>query len=136
MPMMECGHAANSLDGEGKPACVICAGIDPRAKIVALIAPDMTGRVARCSSVAGIAGSGHAEMPSSPDLAFFEFRGEGSRAATESCIHCGFALGAHQEDAPRNRDGKRMVDRYGCPGFVPRGPWECDTYYCGCRGWD
>lgn len=49
--MMACGHAANSTrrlpDGTTQPACVICAGFDPRSSIV-VGEPDLTGRRARC----------------------------------------------------------------------------------------
>jgi hypothetical protein len=98
---------------------------------------NLTGRVARCGSNAKIPGSGHAEQASSPTLAFFEYRGEGSRAATDVCRHCGYAEVAHEPGAPVWRSsGKTAVETHGCPGFEPHGPWECDTYYCGCRGWD
>jgi hypothetical protein len=69
-------------------------------------------------------------------LAFFEFRGEGSRSATEQCQHCGYAVVAHGPDAPVWKSGKTAVETHGCPGFEPKGDWGYDTYYCGCRGWD
>jgi len=46
--MMECGHNAMSVDSEGNPACAICVGIDPGARIVAKVQPDLTGRRCRC----------------------------------------------------------------------------------------
>lgn len=88
----------------------------------------LTGRMAHC-----FCGS---VTPSSWALAFFEFLGEGSKAATESCAHCGYALSAHGPDAPVWRNGKTAVMNHGCPGFEPRGDVGHDRYYCGCRGWD
>lgn len=81
--MMECGHAAQAVDGNGAPVCVICAGIHPGARIVSTTPPDLTGRTARCayfrtgpnpSKSEGPCGRGmcHCERPSSPSLAFFE----------------------------------------------------------------
>lgn len=54
-PLMGCGHAANATV-QGQPCCVICIGIvagatEPVEK------PDLTGRVARCSSCQNTADS-------------------------------------------------------------------------------
>lgn len=86
---------------------------------------NLEGRTAKCTSCGK-------ERPSSTELAFFTFRGEGSREATESC-KCGFFEVAHQYDATRVYP--EPVD---CPhgGFVAKGPQETDTFYCGCRGFD
>jgi hypothetical protein len=67
-------------------------------------------------------------------LAFFKYRGEGSRAATDSCKHCGYAEIAHTQEDTKQR--MNVVTRGKCPGFEPKGDWGYDTYYCGCRGWD
>jgi hypothetical protein len=68
--------------------------------------------------------------PSALELPFFEFRGEGSRAATDLCKHCGYALVAHTAEVmARNKALK-------CTSFESHGAWEFDLYYCGCRGWD
>lgn len=81
-PMMECGHAANATHN-GAPACVICAGISGGANLrVATVAPDLTGRRARCGyRVQGKslkpepAGAHDPDgVPSSADLWFFEYR--------------------------------------------------------------
>ena len=64
-PMMECGHAANSLTWDKKPACAICFGIKAGATIVAAAPPDLTGREAGCSYCGAL-------RPSSPLLPFFE----------------------------------------------------------------
>lgn len=68
MPMMKCGHAANSQDTRtGKPCCAICIGIDPRATIPDDNPPDLTGREAKCFDC-------NRTIPSSPGLAFFSYR--------------------------------------------------------------
>lgn len=119
-PMMKCGCVASAvLRSRGgvvfEPPIPSCA-IHGCTEIVET--PDMTGRTARCTCGAC--------KPSSPELAFFEFRGEGSRHATELC-KCGYTQGAHEKPHVSNK----------CPtGFTPRGPHEFDAYYCGCRGWD
>lgn len=85
-----------------------------------------TERYARCSC--------GAIEPSSPSLAFFEDRGEGSHAAVESCSNCGFFRVAHEQEATRTQ--RNVVTEGLCPGFEPRGAWEYDSYYCGHAGWD
>ena len=67
--LMGCGHAANAVTADGAPACAICAGIHPGASTVA-DAPDLTGRVARCSYYS----SCRREVPSRTTLAFFGHR--------------------------------------------------------------
>ena len=64
--MMKCGHAANATRG-GKPVCVICYGISPGADEVDESPPDLTGRVAKCTSCSRTA-------PSRTSLAFFAHR--------------------------------------------------------------
>ena len=122
-PMMECGHAANATDGDGKPCCVICAGIHARSS-TPVAAPDLTGRSARCTC--------GRTVPSSTDLAFFEFRGEGSKAAKETCAKCHYNIVAHPPRNPKPYAGAPFEH---CV-FEPKGAWEFDSYYCGCRGWD
>jgi hypothetical protein len=75
---------------------------------------------------------------SSEGLAFFEFRGEGSKQATESCKNCGYYECAHNSEYVRknNVSRKTVVEDGLCTGFVPHGSWEFDTFYCGCSGWD
>lgn len=86
---------------------------------------DLTGRMAHCSQ-------GCTPRPSSPDLAFFEFQGEGSQWATEKCGECGYYLVAHTPEIMARPHMKRIPTH----DFVPAGPRDHDTYYCGCRGWD
>jgi hypothetical protein len=91
-------------------------------------------RVARCTC--------GRERPSDPSLPFFEYRGEGS-ASAHHCV-CGYAECAHDPDymevaCVHGPDGKRrptVVEQGRCDGFTPRGAWDHDTFYCGCRGWD
>lgn len=85
LPLMKCGHTAQAIDSNNNPVCVICFG-SPEALEVQTEMPDLTGRVARCSyygsTPSGRNHSGpckrgepcHCEKPSSPDLAFFEYR--------------------------------------------------------------
>lgn len=125
LQMMACGHVENAVehlaDGTTRPACAICAGIDPRAKQV-VERPSLEGRQARC-------GSCKTTTPSDWELAFFEFRGEGSRQAKESCQNCGYSIVAHTAEV-RARGVKV------CDEFHARGAWEFDGFYCGCQGWD
>lgn len=133
-PMMTCGHAANAvrvLNGVSRPACAIC-GTDS----VLNVAPDLAGRIARCSSCGR-------EAPSDKDkLAFFEYTGAGSRD-TERCrvnviserypngVTCGMMRSVHQAIVPGT--GRPGIIEH---AFEPRIPGEIDRYYCGCRGWD
>lgn len=121
-PMMKCGCAASAvLTTKGgvkldKPilSCPIhmCDEIGDT--------PDLTARIARCAY------GDHAHKRSSPDLAFFEYRGPGSRWATEIC-QCGYTEAAHE---------KPHITKHCKTGFTPRGPAPFDVHYCGCHGWD
>jgi len=79
---------------------------------------DLTERVARCAYCSY-------ESPSSQELPFFEFLGEGSDEATKLCI-CGYHSIAHDKDAQPAT----------CMEFVAKGDRGYDRFYCGCRGWD
>ncbi len=105
--LMKCGHAAQATDSDGNPACVICAVLDPNARVVDENPPDLNGRVARCAyfdrpirnNACPVCRDAKpdrfgqtrcaCERPSSVDLAFFE----------------------HRTNAPR------------------------DVFYCGCHSW-
>jgi hypothetical protein len=118
--LMGCGHVANAVAAAGgEPVCAICLGINEGASIVAEHLPDLTNRDARCPC-------GKTE-PSSFTLAFFEFTGEGSRAAIDSCANCSFYEEAHLRTSKSNHI---------CDNFVPHGAWEYDRFYCGHAGWD
>jgi hypothetical protein len=67
-PMMACGHSANAVDGEGRPVCVICAGLNAGAGVVAP-EPDLCGRISRCAYCKKERTSGDREF-----MAFFEHR--------------------------------------------------------------
>ena len=84
-------------------------------------APDLTGRKARCQC--------GRLTPSSTHLAKFEYRGPGSRSATEVCV-CGFHWMAHQEDIRNGAEAPGLRD---CPLFRPRGDIGVDVYWCGCQ---
>jgi hypothetical protein len=76
-------------------------------------------RMAKCSMC-------KTTTPSKDELPFFEFTGEKSRRARESCKHCMYYKVAHE-------GGSASVT---CGNFVPHGAYETDRYYCGCIGWD
>lgn len=93
-PMMKCGHAANATR-EGEPVCVVCIGVDPGATVIDT-APDLTGRVARCSYAKGKGdrhrGGGQyavsefdSTRPSSTNLAFFKAQPD----QAEDSFYCG-----------------------------------------------
>ena len=110
--------------------------------------PDLSGRKARCSyygrrksqgsySSSSCANGRDAtvctcEKPSSTDLAFFRFGGDGSFAAA-ICKHCGSTPSAHPSGScppggvKRHASGSR---------YEPQGDTAIDEFYCGCYGWD
>ena len=52
MTMMKCGHSANGKRKIGNiwtDCCLICIGLDPKAKIIDEAPPDLNERKARCS---------------------------------------------------------------------------------------
>jgi hypothetical protein len=114
-PMMKCGHAANAVS-EGKPSCVICAGMHPGWNQIDDAPPSLEGRQSKCTAKCKV-------VPSSNELPFFEYRGEGSREATLIC-KCGYHQVAHDKGNTR------------CKTFTPKGPQQFDKHYCGCMGWD
>lgn len=142
-PLMKCGCAAQAhrvlKDGSRVPSCPThdCIEIAPEQA-------DLTGRIARCAyhgkrtSPRGSYGGGNecnygqskapvctCEQPSSRDLPFFEYCGEGSRDSTH-CKHCGYYEVAHTGER-----GSRA-----CRKFEARGASLIDKFYCGCHGWD
>lgn len=98
-----------------------------------LITLKLEGREARC-------GCGKTRPSTDQDdgsLAFFEYRGEGSRMATDMCKHCHFSIVAHEHEGVKNNvDPRTVIEKGKCEGFEARGSWEYDVFYCGCRGWD
>lgn len=91
---MRCGHSANAVSG-GEPVCAICFGSTPDAAVIDA-APDLTGRMARCSydngggeHRPGRAGMGWRAQPqpveSSTSLPFFAYRPD----EAEDRYYCG-----------------------------------------------
>ena len=124
--ILVCGHEANATSN-GTPSCAICDTTEVATQ------PDLTGRIARCAYGCG------SERPSTaPHLAFFEYRGPGSRYHLGHCA-CGYTLGAHDPaEMCRTVSGKTVIEDGRCKygKVTPRDPAEFDSYYCGCRGWD
>jgi hypothetical protein len=123
---MQCGHTANARDDIGRPVCVICVGINPGAVNISALRPDLTGRKARCSYYSYCGG----EEDSTYNLAFFEYRGEGSFEAENRCKNCKFFHVAHTDTVRKSRNPSV------CNNFEAIGSLEYDLYYDGCRGWD
>jgi len=89
-PMMKCGHSANSFwtnlpghEGKNIHTCVICDA-DGR---IAVGVPDLRGRLAKC-------GCGNTRE-SNMGLAFFEYKGPDSTAASRICKKCSYTHYAH-----------------------------------------
>jgi hypothetical protein len=115
--LLKCGHTDSSLifDKEKKNwvrACGLCNVTEEETQF------PLEGREAICSC-------GH-RQPSAKfeSLAFFEFRGEGSKKAKIMCKHCGYYDTAHSRPDME------------CKTFEPKGAFEFDSFYCGCRGWE
>lgn len=187
-PMMKCGCAAqgtcSSMGGVEYnppiPSCVVHSCIEVAETQIP------NDRMAKCDC--------GKISPSSPNLPFFEFKGEGSPSSKERCKHCGYFESAHwpswmahirvvrrwfkieRYDEVMKRhfnapeDLKELIaeheadffrsqmsathspetrvhsvevvqitperNTHQCKTFEPHGPYEFDSYYCGCRGWD
>lgn len=134
-PMMLCGHVQNAvvkdhiplrLDGADareteqrelepdKPACAICQC----TTVIDAALINLSGRIAKCSMC-------EHEVPSLRDLAFFQFRGEGSYAAAHTCNVCRY----NDRGCPINQKRTGKIH-----DFEPHGAFEFDVYYDGCRG--
>jgi hypothetical protein len=121
--MMVCGHVANAQRKTANgwlPSCAIC-DCDQQTTM-----PDLEERQAICCTSNSLRWSIEHDK-----LAFFEYRGEGSPAATTTCKHCRYALIAHQR-----KEAGTLKHNGVCDTFEPIGPYQYDKYYCGCRGWD
>lgn len=97
--MMTCGHAANAqrrnADGTTVPSCVICG-----VTTIATAAPDLSGRVARCSYYGRMGRINRrpttvcrSEQPSATTLAFFTYRGPGTTSYKGEAPHDEFYCG-------------------------------------------
>jgi len=105
-PMMMCGHAANATTGDGKPSCVICAGLTPDALIVNETPPLFLGRMARCSYYNTLPKGRNHEGPE-----------------RDGCKKGNFCLC----EKPSNTN---------LAFFQHNPTREYDEFYCGCYGWD
>lgn len=115
---MACGHTALASDKDGNPVCPMCSGYEA---VIVLPKPPLEGRLAQCSDC-------KTTRPSRTSLPFFEYRGVGSKRATDNCKLCGMFSHVHPLTEPM----------YGIEphDFVPHGAFEYDQFYCGCRGWE
>lgn len=86
---------------------------------------NLEGRVAACQC--------GRTKPSNESLAFFEYRGEGSRVALERCGTCSYTEVAHKRALEPGNDHIKHITAH---DFTPIGALETDIFYCGCRGWD
>jgi len=133
--LMACGHVAQGIM-DNSPACVICW---PAAgSLIVADKPPLEGRFAKCaynnSNDRYPEKHKHEPIPSDYNLAFFEFRGEGSYKAGTMCAICNYSINAPRHgDSWRKYDPKLDGEKH---EFVPRGAYEFDEYYCGCWGWD
>lgn len=126
--LMQCGcvGAARHNDAHdgfetGHPSCL--THMSAKEACTPALTPNLEGRFAKCGKECHL-------RPSSTDLAFFEYRGPDSPASKRHCIQCGYYESAHKPT-----DGRPRFKAV-CLNFRPHGPYEFDSYYCGCRGWD
>lgn len=143
---LSCGHttyATHSQTHDGLPENHPSCFIHETCRQVA--APDLTGRFAKCTYDTGRPGHGryyhegdHTPRPSSPNLAFFEYKGPGSLWAFEHCKNCNSVYAAHVNKKKFAND-ERQHRNFGkvCDNFISaETPAEFDEFYCGCFGWD
>lgn len=131
--MMKCGHAANAIDEKGNPCCVICISINKEAEQIEDNPPDLKGRLAKCGCCKN-------KEKSSFGLAFFEYRGPGSRIAENRCHVCGHFT--KKETIIGNKVYYENTEVLIPDVCINKGkqcvyePYEFDGFYCGCMGWD
>lgn len=121
--LMQCGHTNNSEkilpDGSSMPSCVIC-DCDIIAQSVGV--PNLDNRKSKCPHCQNI-------VASSMGLPFFKYKGPGSYEAKITC-KCGYYKKAHKKEVGPTEF------KIECKRFRQHGPWEYDSHYCGCRGFD
>lgn len=112
--MMECGHAANGLQGRHPdtiPCCVVCAMMgDARATTPATEVPDLSWRTARCAY--------YGKTPT-------------GRSHEGPCVPGEPCLCERPSSEGINPDGPARL-----AFFEHRPDAGHDRYYCGCWGWD
>ena len=110
-PMMQCGHAANSVqhmnDGTDRPACVICAGTHPGSYVIDESAPSLEGRIAYCGYKMSPCNTHRYGNGPKPDYGTYDQTGR-----------------AFAPSSPK------------LPFFEHKPTEQYDSYFCGCMGWD
>jgi len=91
MPMIECCQVANA-NSNGKPCCVICAGVLPEAFIVNENPPSLEGRIAKCAY--GCGNEDHQSKAYKVDLTFLNTVVK-IVLNLKHCKVCGFGPTAH-----------------------------------------
>jgi len=121
-PTLKCGCTASAVrPPDNTPSCPIHDCTEQVER------PDLTDRVATCSNCGKMALSAFG-------LPFFEYRGPGSREATEMC-RCGSLANAHTPEALAKAEASGYPRT--CKEFRPNPKGRLtDSYYCGCCGWD
>jgi hypothetical protein len=144
---MKCGHIANSISNN-KPACVICdcLEIDEENSVSELL----KNRKARCGFYGTNTHKNECskcgticlhELNSSPNLAFFEYRGPGSKYE-QKCKNCMYFADAHPSQGGTgnylnsNKKMEHLCENNGKKFEPCVGGLEFDEFYCGCHGWD
>jgi hypothetical protein len=89
----------------------------------------LEGRQARCGRCKTL-------RPSSEALGWFEYKGPGCPAAETTCAHCNYKDVAHDAAEMKAIRSTTVQERGYCTGFAPHGPWEYDSYWCGCGDTD
>lgn len=153
-PIMVCGCQAT---GKGKKAgeteerwaCVIHTCFD-----IAEEQPSLVGRIARCGYYGKPLGrKGSCWIKGQPErnkknikickcetgsekfLPFFKYKGPGSYEAVMRCKNCDYLYQAHEKKKKSFTPHSSLKNV--CDTFEPHGPYEYDTFYCGCAfGWD
>lgn len=83
----------------------------------------LMNRKAKCSHCGKI-------VQSNTTLQFFIYRGENSSESNQICKNCGYHVDAH------NLNNLLYLQNIVCNDFQKHGPWEYDSFYCGCNGFD
>lgn|SRR3990167_9221667 len=135
MNVLKCGcfpNATKKIESGMIKSCVIHLTDETEG----LTQIQLYNRRAQCNSCKTI-------VPSSGQLAFFQYRGENSAYAKERCKNCAFNEKAHIYNgryAPHKDGTPGEKNEYLCLNrgniFEPNGPAQYDAYYCGCYGWD
>lgn len=123
--LMKCGCRAQAVY-QAAPICVVHMCKDIEQNI-----PDFSDRKSKCGYCNNI-------QPSDISLPFFEYKGPGCEQSESICKNCGYHRIAHKGQPGSDKHLATLVNKEGvnCSRFEEHGPWEFDSFYCGCRGWD